>query len=102
MTPRCCGRDESGAAEAKAGGAVILSQMATYQMDVISNIARLDNRITRSERRTRSAELFFLLLLGCPSAVRADPSNDFLGQAWVVRAEAEDGEADGGDGRDCR
>jgi hypothetical protein len=28
----------------------ILSQMATYQLDIISKIAELDNRITRLER----------------------------------------------------
>jgi cellobiose-specific phosphotransferase system component IIC len=37
-------------AEIKAGDAAILSQMATYQMDIISKIAELDNRITRLER----------------------------------------------------
>jgi len=37
-------------AEIKAGDAAILSQMATYQMDIISKIADLDNRITRLER----------------------------------------------------
>ena len=36
--------------EIKAGDAAILAQMATYQMDVISKIAELDNRITRLER----------------------------------------------------
>jgi hypothetical protein len=30
--------------------ATVLSQMATYQMDIISKIADLDNRITRLER----------------------------------------------------
>jgi len=34
----------------KAGDAAILAQMATYQMDIISKIAELDNRITRLER----------------------------------------------------
>jgi cellobiose-specific phosphotransferase system component IIC len=34
----------------KAGDAAILSQMATYRMDIISKIAGLDNRITRLER----------------------------------------------------
>jgi len=33
-----------------AGREAILSQMATYQMDIISKIAELDNRITRLER----------------------------------------------------
>jgi hypothetical protein len=28
----------------------ILSQMATYQLDIISKIADIDNRITRLER----------------------------------------------------
>jgi hypothetical protein len=37
-------------AEIKAGDAGILAQMATYQMDIISKIAELDNRITRLER----------------------------------------------------
>ena len=37
-------------AEIKAGDAAIISQMATYQMDLISKIAELDNRITRLER----------------------------------------------------
>jgi hypothetical protein len=37
-------------AEAKAVEASILSQMATYQMDIISKIAELDNRISRLER----------------------------------------------------
>jgi cellobiose-specific phosphotransferase system component IIC len=37
-------------AEIKAGDSAILSQMATYQMDIISKIAELDNRITRLER----------------------------------------------------
>jgi hypothetical protein len=37
-------------AEAKATEASILSQMATYQMDIISKIAELDNRISRLER----------------------------------------------------
>jgi hypothetical protein len=37
-------------AEIKAGDAAILSQMATYQMDIISKIADLDNRIIRLER----------------------------------------------------
>ena len=36
--------------EIKAGDAGILAQMATYQMDIISKIAELDNRITRLER----------------------------------------------------
>jgi hypothetical protein len=30
---------------------VILSQMATYQLDIISKIAELDNRITRLEMK---------------------------------------------------
>ena len=30
--------------------AAVLSQMATYQMDIISKIADLDNRIMRLER----------------------------------------------------
>ena len=30
--------------------ASVLAQMATYQMDIISKIAELDNRITRLER----------------------------------------------------
>jgi len=34
-------------ADIRAGAAAILSQMATYQMDVISKLAELDNRITR-------------------------------------------------------
>ena len=37
-------------AEIKAGDAAILSQMATYQTDIISKIDDLDNRITRLER----------------------------------------------------
>jgi len=37
-------------AELKAVEASILSQMATYQMDIISKIAELDNRISRLER----------------------------------------------------
>jgi len=37
-------------AEVKAGDATILSQMATYQVDIISKIVELDNRITRLER----------------------------------------------------
>jgi len=37
-------------AEIKAGDAAILSQMATHQMDLVSKIAELDNRITRLER----------------------------------------------------
>lgn len=37
-------------AEIKAGDAAILSQMVTYQMDIISKIAALDNRITRLDR----------------------------------------------------
>ena len=37
-------------AEVKAGDSAILSQMAQYQMDIISKIAELDNRITRLER----------------------------------------------------
>jgi uncharacterized membrane protein (DUF106 family) len=37
-------------AEIKAGDSAILSQMAQYQMDIISKIAGLDNRITRLER----------------------------------------------------
>ena len=37
-------------AEMKAIEAALLSQMATYQMDIISKIAGLDNRITRLER----------------------------------------------------
>ena len=37
-------------AEVKAGDATILSQMATYQIDIISKIVELDNRITRLER----------------------------------------------------
>ena len=32
-------------AEIKAGDAAILAQMATYQMDIISKIADLDNRM---------------------------------------------------------
>ena len=43
-------RKETLRAEIKAGKAAILSQMATYQMDIISKIAELDNRITRLER----------------------------------------------------
>ena len=42
--------EETLRAEIKAGDAAILSQMATYQMDIISKIAGLDNRITRLER----------------------------------------------------
>jgi hypothetical protein len=37
-------------AEIKAGDSAILSQMAQYQMDIISKIAELGNRITRLER----------------------------------------------------
>jgi hypothetical protein len=37
-------------AEIKAGDSAILAQMATYQMDMISKLAELDNRITRLER----------------------------------------------------
>jgi uncharacterized membrane protein (DUF106 family) len=37
-------------AEIKAGDSAILSQMAQYQMVIISKIAELDNRITRLER----------------------------------------------------
>jgi len=37
-------------AEIKASEAALLSQMATYQMDIISKIAGLANRITRLER----------------------------------------------------
>lgn len=37
-------------AEIKAGDSAILSQMAIYQMDIISKIAELDNRITRLVR----------------------------------------------------
>lgn len=36
-------------AEIKLGDTAILSQMAQYQMDIISKIAELDNRITRLE-----------------------------------------------------
>jgi hypothetical protein len=36
-------------AEIKVGDAAILSRMAQYQMDIISKIAGLDNRITRLE-----------------------------------------------------
>ena len=36
-------------AEIKVGDTAILSQMAQYQMDIISKIAELDNRITRLE-----------------------------------------------------
>jgi hypothetical protein len=49
-------RAESGAeisalrAEISALREAILSQMATYQMDIIAKIAELDNRITRLER----------------------------------------------------
>jgi len=41
---------EASRAEIKAGDAAILSQMATHQMDIISKIAGLDNRIIRLER----------------------------------------------------
>ena len=45
---------ESSAAqiEARTAGSreAILSQMATYQLDIISKIAELDNRITKLER----------------------------------------------------
>jgi hypothetical protein len=37
-------------AEIKAGDAAIISQMAVHQMDLISKIAELYNRITRLER----------------------------------------------------
>jgi uncharacterized protein YdcH (DUF465 family) len=37
-------------AEIKAGDAAIISQMAIHQMDLISKIAELDNRITHLER----------------------------------------------------
>ena len=37
-------------AEMAATREAILSQMATYQLDIISKIAELDNRITRLER----------------------------------------------------
>ena len=47
---RLNGLKETLGAEIKAGDAAILSQMATYQMDIISKIADLDNRITRLER----------------------------------------------------
>jgi hypothetical protein len=37
-------------AEIDSKTAGVLTQMATYQMDIISKIAELDNRITRLER----------------------------------------------------
>ena len=37
-------------AEIKAGDAAILTQMSQFQMDMISKLAELDNRITRLER----------------------------------------------------
>jgi hypothetical protein len=37
-------------AEIKAGDAAILAQMSQFQMDIISKLAELDNRITRLER----------------------------------------------------
>ena len=50
MTDRLDGVKETLRAEIKAGDSAILSQMAQYQMDIISKIAELDNRITRLER----------------------------------------------------
>ena len=37
-------------AEIQASNSALLTEMVTYQMDIISKIAELDNRITRLER----------------------------------------------------
>jgi type II secretory pathway pseudopilin PulG len=37
-------------AENKAGDSAILAQMAMYQLDIISKVAEIDNRLTRLER----------------------------------------------------
>jgi uncharacterized membrane protein (DUF106 family) len=50
MKDRLDGVKETLRAEIKAGDLAILSQMAQYQMDIISKIAELDNRIIRLER----------------------------------------------------
>jgi hypothetical protein len=50
MKDRLGGIKDTLRAEIKAGDAAILSQMATYRMDIISKIAELDNGITRLER----------------------------------------------------
>lgn len=50
MKDRMSDLKETLRAEIKAGDSAILSQMAIYQMDIISKIAELDNRITRLVR----------------------------------------------------